>query len=80
MTYTIIYEKISDGSLPEDYYYAHIPALDLTTHGLGIDGAKNAAKDLIKLWIEEKKANGEIVPMEDETLISKIDVEDALLR
>jgi len=29
--------------------------LDLTTHGLGIDGAKEAAMDLIHLWIEEKK-------------------------
>ncbi len=79
MTYTIIYEKITDGSMPEGYYYAIIPALDLTTHGIGIDGAKEAAKDLIKIWIEEKKANGENIPVEDETLISKIEVEDALL-
>jgi predicted RNase H-like HicB family nuclease len=27
-------------------------ALDLTTHGLGIDGAREAAKDLIALWVE----------------------------
>lgn len=78
MTYTIIYEKISDGSLPDNYYYAHIPALDLTTHGLGIEGAKESAIDLIKLWIEEKKANGEKIPKEIETLISKIELEDAL--
>ena len=78
MTYTIIYEKISDGSLPDNYYYAHIPALDLTTHGLGIEGAKESAIDLIKLWIEEKKANGEKIPREIETLISKIELEDAL--
>jgi predicted RNase H-like HicB family nuclease len=79
MTYTIIYEKITDGSLPEGYYYAHVPTLDLTTHGLGIDGAKEAAKELTKAWIEEKRANGEPVPTEDDTLISKIDVEDAIL-
>ena len=65
MTYTIIYEKISDGSMPPGYYYAHIPALDITTHGLGIDGAKEAAKDLMKLWFEEKKANGESFPIEN---------------
>ena len=59
MSFTIIYEKITDGSLPDGYYYAHIPTLDLTTHGLGIEGAKEAARDLIKLWIDEKKANGE---------------------
>lgn len=61
MTYTIIYEKITDGSAPEGFYYAHIPTLDITTHGLGIDGAKDAAKDLMKLWIEEKRANNKVI-------------------
>ena len=56
MTYTIIYEKISDGSMPEGYYYAYIPVLDITTHGHGIDGAKEAARDLMKIWIDEKRA------------------------
>jgi predicted RNase H-like HicB family nuclease len=62
LQYKIIYEKITDGSAPEGYYYAHIPVLDLTTHGMGIEGAKEAARDLMKIWIEEKKANGEYVP------------------
>jgi len=78
MTYTVIYEKITDGSLPDGYYYAHLPTLDLTTHGLGIDGAKEAAKDLLKAWIEEKLSNGEKVPTEDETLISQIEIKDAV--
>jgi len=52
----IIYEKITDGSLPDNYFYAHIPALDLTTHGIGVEGAKSAAEDLIKLWREEKSS------------------------
>ncbi len=78
MTYTVIYEKITDGSLPDGYYYAHLPTLDLTTHGLGVDGAKEAAKDLLKAWILEKRANGEKVPTEDETLISKIEIKDAV--
>ena len=42
--------------------YAHIPALSLTTHGLGIEGAREAARDLLQLWIGEKKANGEPIP------------------
>lgn len=67
MTYTVIYERITDGSLPDGYYYAHLPTLDLTTHGLGIDGAKEAAKDLLKEWILEKRANGENVPKEDDS-------------
>lgn len=49
----IIYEKIKDGSLPDNYFYALIPQLGLTTHGIGVEGAKTAAEDLIKLWIDE---------------------------
>jgi len=78
MTFTVVYEKISDSSFPTGYYYAHIPSLDLTTHGLGIDGAKDAAIDLVKLWIEEKKANGEKIKPELESFYSKIELEDAL--
>ena len=79
MTYTIIYEKISEPDFPEGYYYAHIPAFDLTTHGLGIEGAKESAMDLLKLWIEEKKSSGEAIKSENDTFVSKIDIEDALL-
>jgi predicted RNase H-like HicB family nuclease len=53
MNFAIIYEKIEDEDFPEGYYYAHIPLYNLTTHGFGIDGAKEAAKDLIKLWIQD---------------------------
>jgi predicted RNase H-like HicB family nuclease len=62
MDYSILIEKINDGSFPEGYYYAHIPTLDLTTHGFGIEGAKKAALDLVELWIKEKKAHSEPVP------------------
>ena len=78
MTYIIILEKITDGSFPEGYYYAHIPSFDLTTHGPGIEGAKKAAEDLLKIWIEEKKANGEKIPEEKESFYSKIEIQDAL--
>ena len=51
MQYGIIFEKIEDPGFPAGYYYAHIPALGLTTHGIGIEGARAAAIDLIKLWV-----------------------------
>ena len=54
MQYSILYEAVTEPGFPPGYYYAHIPALDLTTHGAGIEGAKAAAQDLIKVWIEEK--------------------------
>lgn len=78
MTYTIIYEKINDVSLGEGYFYAHLPALDLTTHGLGIEGAKAAALELLKMWLEEKKANNEPIIREEESFYSKIELQDAL--
>ncbi len=78
MTYTIFYQNINEKNFPEGFYYAHIPALDLTTHGLGIEGAKEAATDLLKLWIDEKRAAGEKINPEDELLISKLEIEDAL--
>ncbi|MFA4922681.1 MAG: hypothetical protein WC557_00625 [Ignavibacteriaceae bacterium] len=51
MTYSIIYEKISDPSFEEGYYYAHLPALFLMTHGFGFEGAKAAASGLLSKLI-----------------------------
>jgi predicted RNase H-like HicB family nuclease len=78
MTYSILIGKITDGSLPEGYFYAHIPALDLTTHGLGIDGAKAAALDLITLWVAERRDNNETVPVEEESYFSRVEILDAV--
>ncbi|MHB8338224.1 MAG: hypothetical protein ACYC49_15540 [Ignavibacteriaceae bacterium] len=44
MTYTIIYEKVSYTSFSKGYFYAHIPPVDLSTHGLEIEGAKKPLK------------------------------------
>ena len=57
MSYPVIYEKIDDDEFPVGYYYAHLPTLGLTTHGEGIEGAKMAALDLLKLWVSEEKAS-----------------------
>jgi len=78
MKFGIVFEKIEDSSLPQGYYYVHIPALGLTTHGIGIDGAKEAAIDLIKLWIAEKKAHGETVTEPTESLYSILEIDYAL--
>jgi len=56
MRYSVLIEAITDPDFPPGYYYAHIPTLDLSTHGLGIEGAKLAARDLLTVWIEEKQA------------------------
>lgn len=78
MIYSVVFEKINDPEFPAGYYYAHIPALDLTTHGLGIEGARQAATDLVQLWIEEKRFNNEVVHIEGESLYAHIEIKDAV--
>lgn len=79
MTYGILFERIEEPGFPPGYYHAHIPALGLTTHGLGIDGARHAALELLTLWLAEKKANRERVPQPRESFYSTLEInEDAL--
>jgi predicted RNase H-like HicB family nuclease len=78
MTYGIIFEKIQEPDF-EGEYYAHIPSLDLTTQGEGIEGARAAAHDLVLLWLQAKRAHGEPVPQTDDVIFSTIEItEDAL--
>ena len=79
MQYSILIEAVTDSGFPAGYYCAHIPSLDLTTHGLGIEGAKAAARDLLTLWIEEKKARGETIVRETDSYFARIEIEDAVL-
>jgi hypothetical protein len=57
MNFSILFERITEKDFPPGHFYAHVPSLGLTTHGLGIEGARVAAADLAKLWLAEKKAN-----------------------
>ncbi len=76
MQYGVVFEKINEPGFPSGYYYAHIPTLGLTTHGVGIDGAREAAADLIALWLAEKRANGEHVALPTELLYSTVEVDE----
>ena len=79
MNYGILLERIQDSDFPQGCYYAHIPSLGLTTHGVGIEGAREAARDLLTEWIAEKRANHETVPAPGELLFSTLELsEDAL--
>jgi predicted RNase H-like HicB family nuclease len=55
----------------EDFYYAYILTLDLTTHGQGVEGALVAAQELVEAWVSEKRSRGETIPSEAATLISQ---------
>ena len=66
MNLGILFEKIADKDFPPGYFYAHLPSLGLTTHGLGLDGAREAAFDLARLWLTETKAHGGPLPASSE--------------
>jgi predicted RNase H-like HicB family nuclease len=80
MNFGVLFEKVTDNDFPSGYFYAHVPSLGLTTHGLGIEGARAAAADLVKLWLAEKKANHEALPAASEILFSTLDVPDDALQ
>jgi predicted RNase H-like HicB family nuclease len=80
MHYGILFERIEEAGFPAGYYYAHIPSLGLTTHGLGVEGAREAARDLLRQWIAEKRANGESVPASGELFFSTLEFSDDALQ
>ena len=67
MRYSVLLEPINEPEF-QGYYYAHIPTLDLTTHGQGIEGAIAAAQELIEAWVEEKRSRGESVYCRNEVV------------
>jgi predicted RNase H-like HicB family nuclease len=73
MRYSVIFEPIQEPGF-EGYYYAHIPALDLTAQGEGIAGALTAAQQLLKVWITLKRARGEAIPVERGSVVASIEV------
>ena len=79
MRYSVLLEPINEPDF-QGYYYAHIPTLDLTTHGQGIEGAIAAAQELIEAWVREKRSHGEKVPVEAKSLIAHVDIPDAVFR
>jgi hypothetical protein len=51
----LAFEEVRDKDFPPGYFYAHLPRLGLTTHGLGLEGARQAALDLASVWLAKKK-------------------------
>ncbi len=80
MTYGILFEKISATDFPAGYYYAHIPSLGLTTHGIGIEGAKAAAKDLIELWLAEQMESQNTLPVPSELWYTTLEIDEHALQ
>jgi predicted RNase H-like HicB family nuclease len=52
MRYSVLVEPVEEQVKMPGWFYAHVPSLGVTTHGQGIEGALDAARDLIHLWVE----------------------------
>ena len=59
--YTVIYEPAEEGG-----FYAHIPALEITTEGETLDEAKEMARDAIENTLECLKELRLPIPEETE--------------
>jgi len=74
MKFAVALEPVPDSENMAGYFYAHVPSLGLTTHGLGATGALATAKDLVKLWLEEKHHHREEVHSAQEMVLATIEV------
>jgi predicted RNase H-like HicB family nuclease len=75
MRYSVLVEPLEESENMPGFYYAHVPSLGLTTHGSGVEGAIAAARDLIHLWVEEKRAAGESTAVVRESLLAMVEVD-----
>jgi predicted RNase H-like HicB family nuclease len=74
MRYSVILLPIREPGF-EGQYLARIPALDLTTHGKGVEGAVEAARDLARLWAAEQGQRGLELPLDNEVFLTQIEVD-----
>jgi antitoxin HicB len=57
LSFTVVYEPAEGGG-----YYAHVPALELTTEGRTLKEAKLMARDAIAGYLEVAKLLGKPIP------------------
>lgn len=74
MRYPVMLERVPDEEGMPGCFYAHVPSLGLTTHGLGMEGALEAARDLVAVWIEEKRSQGEPVSAVSDAILATVEV------
>ncbi len=75
MRYSLLVEPVGASEGMPGFYYAYVPSLGITTHGEGVEGALAAARDLIRLWVEEKRQAGEEPDGARESLLATVEVE-----
>jgi predicted RNase H-like HicB family nuclease len=66
-SFTVVYEPAQEGG-----FYAHIPALELTTEGETLAQAKAMARDAIAGFLEAAKLLGKPIPAD--VTVEKIEI------
>lgn len=74
MTFPVVLERVPEAEGLPNFYYATVPGLGLTTHGEGPEGALEAIRDLLGLWLAELRARGEEVAPTAPALVTTVDV------
>jgi len=75
MRSSVLVEPVEESEKLPGFYYAHVPSLGITTHGSGVEGALDAARDLIRLWVDETRAAGETPVPARESLLATVEVD-----
>ena len=75
MNYAVVLEPMPATEGIAGGYYAHVPAFGLTTHGVGTEGALEAVRDLLRLWIEERRSHGEAVAGMRGALLTTVEID-----
>jgi hypothetical protein len=80
MRFSVVFKSVQHAGYPAGYYHAHVPSLALTTHGPGMEGAREAAAAPLRLWLLEKRASGEAVAAPSETLFGTLQIPENALQ
>jgi len=72
MRYNVLVAPVEELENMPGCYYAHVPSLGITTHWHGVESALAAARDLIRLWMDENRAAGESAAPARESLLASL--------
>ncbi|MEI6390075.1 MAG: hypothetical protein WCT12_03130 [Verrucomicrobiota bacterium] len=76
MRFSVVFQRVQDSGFPGGYYRAAVPGFGLATHSPGVGGTRQVAADRPRLWLVEKRANGEDVAASCETLFGTFEVSE----
>lgn len=80
MNVGVMFAPVCDPDFPAGCYCAQVSDPGLTAHGPGVEDARAAALDSVRLWLAETQAGGEPIPPPAEVLFSTLGALDHALQ